>query len=157
MIPFKEIFGNINSITHTCTHPWFSAQSFEIRWQASCCEYMCTQTGMQTTRVTNTPWGSLWGVTSLRESWNVIWGCGGLAAPGIRGCRTTAKGRGVSMLGHVSGISNLDPPWSAASCQILLEGEEEKEEDATPWRLKPWRNVKGRTNGERENRERQIG
>ena len=116
-----------------------SAQTLELRWLTSCCDYMCMCTNMQTTHVSNTPWSCLWGVTSLQESWNVIWGSGGLEHQGFRSSRSSAKGRGVSMLGHVFRIRNLDPPWSAVSCQILLEEEEGKKINNTvPWRLTAW-------------------
>lgn len=109
-------------------------------WLMSCCEYMCMHMGVKTSWVSNTPWGCLWGVTSLWESWNVIWGYWGLAALGIQSCGSLVKGSTVSILGHVSGIRNLDLPDPQASCQILLEGEGGK--DTSPCRFTSQRNVR---------------
>lgn len=103
-----------------------SAQNVEIMWLTTYWEYMCMHTGVQTTCVSNTPWGCLWGVTSLRESWNVIWGCGGLAALGIQSRRSLAKGSGVSILGHVSGIRNLDPPDPQRAVKYCWKGRKKK-------------------------------
>lgn len=132
-----------------------SAQNVEIMWLTTYWEYMCMHTGVQTTCVSNTPWGCLWGVTSLRESWNVIWGCGGLAALGIQSRRSLAKGSGVSILGHVSGIRNLDPPDPQRAVKYCWKGRKKK--DTTPLKVHTTEECEGKKKEEEGQRERQTG
>lgn len=133
-ISLKKSFKLEFTMATACNLYWVSAQIVATTWLPSCWEYICMHMGVQTTCVSNTPWGPLWGVTSQWESWNVIWGCGDLVALGIRGSLT--KGSGVSALGHVCGIRNLDPPDPQRAVKYCWKERNEKEKKGTtPWRF----------------------
>lgn len=110
----------------TFVNTFFAVYSFDFTpefWEQvadTLLRWVCTQI-WQRTCVSNTPWACLWGVTSVQESWNVIWGCGA-----TQSCWSPARGWGMSVAGHISGIRNLDPSWYLVSFQILLEGERKK-------------------------------
>lgn len=57
------------------------------------------------------------------------------------------------MLGHVSGIRNLDLPLSVVSCQILLGEEEKKREGSNPLKAHTTEECEGmKKQEERQNR-----